>query len=155
MELKLEFNMDNAAFDDCEPAEVARVLREVAARIVLGSRDGKIHDINGNRIGQYVIEETPHHEVARPNIESRQALMAMARAKGGPTIAYIDVETGVITNTRSPLQRGEWIEHEPPNAYEVGVPRDAFFSYKALDAIISTAREMAQERVDLEQEAGT
>ena len=65
----------------------------------------------------------------------------MARARYGDTIAYIDVETGEIRATTYPPQ--------PSNTYEVWVPRDVFFSYKALDEVIATAVEMAQEQVDM------
>ena len=96
-------------------------------------------------------EEMQHCEVAHPTTEARKALMAMARARYGDTIAYIDVETGEIGATTYPTQRGEWIEHEPSNTYEIGVPRDVFFSYKALDEIITVAVQMAQEQIDMMQ----
>ena len=56
MTLKIEFETENAAFEHRE-AETARILREIAGRVVLGSTEGSIHDINGNRIGQYELKE--------------------------------------------------------------------------------------------------
>lgn len=58
MTLKIEFETDNAAFDDINgPAEIRRILSEIAGRIVLGSVSGNIRDINGNRIGKYELTE--------------------------------------------------------------------------------------------------
>lgn len=51
----LEFDMGNAAFDDdaCG-AEVARILRDIAARCEDGPPTvGVIRDINGNRVGKF------------------------------------------------------------------------------------------------------
>jgi hypothetical protein len=52
---KMHFKTDNAAFSDDCPAEVARILREIAAKI-----DGphgrfysaNVRDVNGNAIGK-------------------------------------------------------------------------------------------------------
>lgn len=53
----LEFNTDNAAFgdDDAEHgAEVARILRDIAARCEDGPPIvGVIRDVNGNRVGMF------------------------------------------------------------------------------------------------------
>jgi len=53
--LKVEFETDNAAFED--PGEAARILHKIADAIEAGSTLGAIHDINGNRIGSYSFEE--------------------------------------------------------------------------------------------------
>lgn len=60
---KLEFGTDNAAFDDIDgPAEIRRILKEIAGRIVLGSTSGNIHDINGNKIGHYELTQPEGEE---------------------------------------------------------------------------------------------
>lgn len=68
---KLEFGTDNAAFDDIdEPAEIRRILKEIAGRIVLGSTSGNIYDINGNRIGSYELTQAPHVEIGPTSSDS-------------------------------------------------------------------------------------
>jgi len=57
MTVKIDFKTNNAAFDgDDKPVEIARILREIASRVVLGSTEGTIHDINGNKIGKYSVK---------------------------------------------------------------------------------------------------
>lgn len=58
MELKLEFNMDNAAFHDnngnFEPGyAMVRIFQEVAIKIQQGESDGYIFDYNGNKVGTF------------------------------------------------------------------------------------------------------
>lgn len=61
--VKIEFNIDNAAFDedDCGP-EIARVLRTLAEgfrsanKEELRSGGSSIRDINGNTIGRVIVE---------------------------------------------------------------------------------------------------
>lgn len=54
MAFRLNFDTGNAAFDeDDRAAEVARILRAAATAIERGSRDGVLHDINGNRVGSF------------------------------------------------------------------------------------------------------
>jgi hypothetical protein len=59
MKFTLEFDMDNAAFDD-EESGVSRgaqeVLNGIAEKVGGGRRDGVIFDHNGNRIGRWAIE---------------------------------------------------------------------------------------------------
>lgn len=43
---------DNAAFEDLE-AEIARILRRVAARVEQGEQSGGVMDANGNRVGDW------------------------------------------------------------------------------------------------------
>jgi len=58
MKFKLEFDMDNAAFEHYPEYEMERILKEVKGQI--GNRydriDIPIFDINGNRIGVWGIE---------------------------------------------------------------------------------------------------
>jgi hypothetical protein len=49
------FETDNAAFEDYE-TEVARILRAVAKQVESGSFGGVIHDVNGNRVGNWMQE---------------------------------------------------------------------------------------------------
>jgi hypothetical protein len=51
----LSFNMDNAAFaDGNHPDEVARILRDIAARVgEQGDEYGIIYDYNGNVVGNW------------------------------------------------------------------------------------------------------
>ena len=55
---KLSIKLDNAAFDDPCP-EIARILKETAARIEEQSRINEVHgktrDYNGNTVGEYYI----------------------------------------------------------------------------------------------------
>ena len=53
--LKVEFETDNAAFED--PGEAARILHKIADAIESGRVYGELYDINGNRIGSYSFEE--------------------------------------------------------------------------------------------------
>lgn len=51
-------DMGNAAFaDGNRPAEVARILREVADKIDAGRTDGVVIDINGNTVGRWHMDE--------------------------------------------------------------------------------------------------
>lgn len=54
--ITLEFDTDNAAFEDRE-FETARVLRDVATKVENGSTGGTIYDYNGNRIGAFNVYE--------------------------------------------------------------------------------------------------
>jgi len=63
MKFKLEMKCDNAAFDVNLPGfEIARILREVAAKVELHDGGGitsrDIRDINGNTVGQYSLART-------------------------------------------------------------------------------------------------
>lgn len=48
MKFKVEFDTDNAAFEDME-LETARILKDVAVKIESGQNEGFAVDINGNR----------------------------------------------------------------------------------------------------------
>ena len=49
----LAIDTGNDAFRDDEAGEVARILRAVADRLDGGQPFGALHDINGNRVGQF------------------------------------------------------------------------------------------------------
>ena len=57
MIFKLQFSMNNAAFDESEVSEAVRILREVADKIektaTVPNMSESIRDVNGNRVGQY------------------------------------------------------------------------------------------------------
>lgn len=56
-EFTMTFDTGNAAFDDGDGQhEAGRIVSLVAARIRTGHEGGVIHDINGNRIGQWSLE---------------------------------------------------------------------------------------------------
>lgn len=56
MTFKLEFNTDNAAFDEGPHTESAGILKAVAQKVILGMRAGHIHDTNGNKIGRWELD---------------------------------------------------------------------------------------------------
>ena len=49
----LRISTDNEAFSDNEDAEVARILRAVAERVLDGHGEGKCLDFNGNTVGRF------------------------------------------------------------------------------------------------------
>ncbi len=49
----LTIDCDNAAFEEQPAQELARILRDVAARIERGTDCGTVHDINGNTVGRF------------------------------------------------------------------------------------------------------
>ncbi len=59
MKFTLEFDCDNAAFDDQPEVETARILRKVADGIESGAIEDRhvIRDINGNNIGFVEVED--------------------------------------------------------------------------------------------------
>jgi hypothetical protein len=60
MKLRIDINMENAAFDDDPAEEVRRILHEINGRLARGEfaeifehgGKHKLFDINGNRCGQ-------------------------------------------------------------------------------------------------------
>jgi len=54
MKVTIEFNSDNAAFDD--ESEIKRVLLQAIQKICQGKDDGKLMDINGNKVGCFEVE---------------------------------------------------------------------------------------------------
>jgi hypothetical protein len=57
MYLKIVFGMDNAAFDDGYELEASRILKIIADKIEFGLNYAPILDINGNLIGDFVIND--------------------------------------------------------------------------------------------------
>jgi hypothetical protein len=61
--LHLSIDMGNAAFDESETGEVARILRRLATSLentrhtIDAYDDEKLYDINGNRVGRVTITE--------------------------------------------------------------------------------------------------
>jgi len=56
MKLKIQITMDNAAFEEAQGRESARILRELAERIEDSSTLdpglwATLHDMNGNKVG--------------------------------------------------------------------------------------------------------
>ena len=51
--LVVRLRLDDAAFAEDEPAEVARILREVAKDVANGYQGDGLRDINGNSIGAW------------------------------------------------------------------------------------------------------
>jgi hypothetical protein len=56
MKCKIEFDMDNAAFDDYPASEAGQILYKIAGKMAVGETDGPVTDINGNIIGQWAVE---------------------------------------------------------------------------------------------------
>ncbi len=56
MTMKLEFETDNAAFDEYPAEETSLILHDIADRVEAGDMSGDIRDTNGNRIGHYEFE---------------------------------------------------------------------------------------------------
>ena len=54
MTARIEIAMDNAAFDESSGAELARILRGVAAKLghVVEEGGWNLHDTNGNTVGE-------------------------------------------------------------------------------------------------------
>ena len=57
MEFNLRFNMDNAAFSDYPEGEISSILRKVIKQVNDGNEDGQIRDTNGNKVGEWDINE--------------------------------------------------------------------------------------------------
>lgn len=57
MSFKLTIKTDNDAFSEDTAAEVARILREAADHVERGSTGRGLMDYNGNRVGQFTLDE--------------------------------------------------------------------------------------------------
>ena len=55
MEFRLNFNMDNAAFDDAPEKECADILRWIGTKVRQGKTSAAILDANGLKIGAWEI----------------------------------------------------------------------------------------------------
>ena len=53
MSFRIEFDTDNAAFEDALYEETKRILEDISDQIYYGHREGTIRDSNGNRIGSW------------------------------------------------------------------------------------------------------
>lgn len=57
----IEFDTNNSAFDNSDGlhgrAEIARILRNIADKVEEGRVDGSIRDINGNRVGNWKLND--------------------------------------------------------------------------------------------------
>ncbi|MCA1841068.1 MAG: hypothetical protein LC723_12220 [Actinobacteria bacterium] len=60
MKFTLEITCDNAAFDENPFPEVARILREAARKVDDGlvkiGQEQPLRDVNGNRVGSFVMK---------------------------------------------------------------------------------------------------
>lgn len=60
MQFRLQFDVDNAAFDDDLAVEIAATLASIADEIEdageVPTKFKSIFDVNGNRIGQYALK---------------------------------------------------------------------------------------------------
>lgn len=61
MGLKIEFETDNAAFDDAPEIEAARILRDLADKLESHGHylSMNVRDVNGNTIGRIEFEAAP------------------------------------------------------------------------------------------------
>lgn len=60
MKLKLEINMDNAAFDHDAGHEAARILTDAVKAVAMGCIRSSLFDINGNVVGKFSITGRSH-----------------------------------------------------------------------------------------------
>lgn len=62
MRFCLDIDLQNAAFEDDRAAEVARILREIAGKIMpsdmVPGSNGRIRDCNGNACGSFYTRRT-------------------------------------------------------------------------------------------------
>lgn len=56
MSFKLEFDTDNAAFDDHIQVEIPSILKHVAQMVTFGRKSGKVKDAKGNSIGSWELD---------------------------------------------------------------------------------------------------
>ena len=54
-EFSVNIAMGNEAFEDAGGREVARILRDIAAKLERGEDQGACMDANGNRVGEWAI----------------------------------------------------------------------------------------------------
>ena len=58
MEIKINFNMDNAAFENDVERQTSLILLKIANDVQCGIKSGKPRDLNGNTIGSWEITDT-------------------------------------------------------------------------------------------------
>lgn len=56
MNLKIDINLDNSAYDDLLGWQLGENLQDVIERIGLGAKSGTVHDTNGNKTGYWIIK---------------------------------------------------------------------------------------------------
>lgn len=52
----LKFKTGNAVFQDFKEIEIERILKEVSKKVINGTKEDAILDINGNIIGQWKLK---------------------------------------------------------------------------------------------------
>jgi hypothetical protein len=52
----LKFKIDNSAFSEGKDIETVRILKTIINKIENGYYNGKVIDINGNKIGEYSLK---------------------------------------------------------------------------------------------------
>ena len=57
MAFKLEFRTNSAAFNEDPTEEISQILGQIIERVIDGSSEGTIRDINGTVIGEYDIKD--------------------------------------------------------------------------------------------------
>lgn len=58
MTAQITVKMDNAAFENAAATELARILRHLAEQVEAGELAPiNLRDSNGNRVGEFVVEE--------------------------------------------------------------------------------------------------
>ena len=57
MQLKIDINLDNEAYEDLLGYELGENLQEIIERIGLGAKSGTVHDTNGNKTGYWIIKK--------------------------------------------------------------------------------------------------
>ena len=68
--IRLLIDTRNAAFEDYQNEEVARILRVLSYRIGDGGFPEKLRDINGNTVGYVHIEEDDKRKPVTPQVEA-------------------------------------------------------------------------------------
>lgn len=65
--LRIDLDLDNAAFEEDRGEEVARILRDLADDIILkGARDGRnLFDLDGNTVGKWSVTARVLHFPSR------------------------------------------------------------------------------------------
>lgn len=56
IEMQLEIKSGNEAFSDSPQGEIARLLRHTANKIESGVEEGKLMDVNGNKVGMWWVD---------------------------------------------------------------------------------------------------
>jgi len=57
MKITIQFETDNAAFEDDASREVDQIMEAVSLAVLMGVNEGAVRDTNGNTIGKFTVEE--------------------------------------------------------------------------------------------------